>query len=1075
MKRILTILAVIIFIATVFAQSPQKMSYQAIIRNSKGMLLTNQKIGMRISILKNQTPVYSETQTVTTNENGLATMEIGNGVVILGTFADIDWPSGAHYIKTETDPNGGTEYSIVGTSELLSVPYALYSTYSGSGPSNVSSDVNVLDDASISRSKTWTSDRINAELRLKANTEALSSVATTGNFNDLKAKPTTLAGYGITDALPLKSTSGDLTTNASGVVTISKNAITSAKIKDGTIKDSDLDKTQIRLSGFGAPISNIVMGGMRITDLAAPSSSSDAANKKYVDDAVSIGGGASTPMLSLDAGQNLSIRGGNSISLSELYQTLSLSGTVLSISGPRASHVDLAGLLVGVSAGSGGGVTHDATLTGNGTSGSLLGISNQSISPLKLTGVSVNGTYGQVLASNGSGGFYWADAASIGEGGSNQLNASNLISGTISTARFGSASIPTSALIGNGNSGTYLRGDGSWGTINIGTDDQVAAEVPIIAINGITSTNVQAALAELQGKITGGGISSVSGSSNLSASTVGGAVTLSLPTTLSGLSSVSSTSFTGALSGNATSATTAATATNIAGGSALDLLYQSGSGTTAKLAKGGANQVLAMDGTASNLVWTTASGGISSVSGSTNLSASTVGGAVTLSLPITLSGLSSVSSTSFTGALSGNATSATTAATATNITGGAAYDLLYQSATGTTSKLTKGGNGQVLAMSGGVLAWVNNASTSDAKADGSTKGVSTFLASDFEDNSSGLISIDYNNAQKASASATGFLTSTDYIKFNATISTGLTRTAGATPMLTANLSTGLSGGQTVIGGINGNENLTLQSNSSITKGLIKFGTSVYSESNNRLGINTSSPGCELDVNGSIYASGSANISGGGLSLGSGGSNVASSILLNDGDASTNAGGVGAVTISAPSSVSANYILTLPAAVATTKGMVLAAAANSSGTLEWASGGGFASATLSSDVVINQNNKNVTFTTGSGRTIMNGDMETKGAVYGNVRKMTVAPTIDADWLVSDYIVIIHIADNQTIYLPNPASYKGRILILRNNSVEAGLSGLYTFSGYSPVDNGSLAAKRGMIIASDGSKWYCVAGQ
>jgi hypothetical protein len=129
MKKIITICVGIFITASVFAQSPNKMSYQAVIRNSSNALVTNLAVGMRISLLQtspNGTVVYSETQTPTTNANGLASIEIGAGTVVSGTFASIDWSKGPYFIKTETDPSGGTNYTITGTSQLLSVPYALH-------------------------------------------------------------------------------------------------------------------------------------------------------------------------------------------------------------------------------------------------------------------------------------------------------------------------------------------------------------------------------------------------------------------------------------------------------------------------------------------------------------------------------------------------------------------------------------------------------------------------------------------------------------------------------------------------------------------------------------------------------------------------------------------------------------------------------------------------------------------------------------------------------------------------------------------------------------------------------------
>ena len=128
MKKIFSQLA--FFIAVVaMAQAPQKMSYQAVIRDASNTLVANGTIGMRISILQGSasgTSVYTETQTTTTNANGLATLQIGAGSVVSGTFSSIDWGAASYFILTETDPTGGTNYTITGTSELLSVPYALY-------------------------------------------------------------------------------------------------------------------------------------------------------------------------------------------------------------------------------------------------------------------------------------------------------------------------------------------------------------------------------------------------------------------------------------------------------------------------------------------------------------------------------------------------------------------------------------------------------------------------------------------------------------------------------------------------------------------------------------------------------------------------------------------------------------------------------------------------------------------------------------------------------------------------------------------------------------------------------------
>jgi hypothetical protein len=190
MKKLVTLHVILAFTISAFAQSPQRMSYQAVVRNNSGVLMANQNVGMKISILQGSetgTAVYVETHTKTTNANGLVTLEIGNGTIVSGTFSGIDWSNGTYFIKTETDPAGATSYTITGTSQILSVPYALYS-----------------------------------------------KVAKTTNYNDLTNKPTTLSGYGITDAVSLAGTqtiSG--TTTFKGTTPNLEESLFDVKNKDG--------------------------------------------------------------------------------------------------------------------------------------------------------------------------------------------------------------------------------------------------------------------------------------------------------------------------------------------------------------------------------------------------------------------------------------------------------------------------------------------------------------------------------------------------------------------------------------------------------------------------------------------------------------------------------------------------------------------------------------------------------------------------------------------------------------------------------------------------------------------------
>lgn len=134
MKIFTTFLSLLFIWNVHLAQTPDRMSYQAIIRDQNHQLVTNQIIGMRINILHGSatgTVVYEEVQTPVTNANGLVSIEVGGGI----GFDTINWANGPYYIQTETDLTGGNNYTISGTQQFLSVPYALYAETGGTpGP-----------------------------------------------------------------------------------------------------------------------------------------------------------------------------------------------------------------------------------------------------------------------------------------------------------------------------------------------------------------------------------------------------------------------------------------------------------------------------------------------------------------------------------------------------------------------------------------------------------------------------------------------------------------------------------------------------------------------------------------------------------------------------------------------------------------------------------------------------------------------------------------------------------------------------------------------------------------------------
>jgi len=135
MKKLFTFLASITLSVMLFAQAPQSFSYQTVIRDASWTVLDNQSVGIKISILDdaaNGTVVYEESHNATTSQIGLINLAVGDGTVMSGTFNTIDWGNYIYFIEVSVDVTGGSNYQVMGTTQLRSVPYALYAKTSGS-------------------------------------------------------------------------------------------------------------------------------------------------------------------------------------------------------------------------------------------------------------------------------------------------------------------------------------------------------------------------------------------------------------------------------------------------------------------------------------------------------------------------------------------------------------------------------------------------------------------------------------------------------------------------------------------------------------------------------------------------------------------------------------------------------------------------------------------------------------------------------------------------------------------------------------------------------------------------------
>ena len=192
------------------AQAPQQFSYQAVVRDASGRLAANQAVGVRISIINGGVTgnaVYVETHNVTTNSNGLFTLNIGAGSVQSGSFATISWNEGPYFIKSEIDLDGGGSYTMVSTQQLLSVPYALHASTAERLTTPFEETPQVL---SISNDTIYLSDGGFAVL----------PAGFSGDYNDLTNKPTIP-----TNMSDLTNDAGYLTSETPQVLSISNDTI----------------------------------------------------------------------------------------------------------------------------------------------------------------------------------------------------------------------------------------------------------------------------------------------------------------------------------------------------------------------------------------------------------------------------------------------------------------------------------------------------------------------------------------------------------------------------------------------------------------------------------------------------------------------------------------------------------------------------------------------------------------------------------------------------------------------------------------------------------------------------------
>jgi hypothetical protein len=274
----------------VYSQSPEKFTYQSIVRSSNGAILQSANIGIRLSVLKSSSignSVYSEEHSAKTNKNGIITLIIGDGTTS-DDFSSIDWSTGTYYLKIEVDPLGGNDYLIESTSQLLSVPYALYSGTSGTSINKLKlkgENYLSLSDNELSANQVDLSNNIKGTLSLNSggtgatdaagartalgvdaagtdNSTAVTLATVTDNYLTITGQeitagnvPLSLGGTGATDAAGARTALG---VDAAG--TDNSTAVTLA-----TVTDNYLTITGQEITAGNVPLS---LGGTGATDAA---------------------------------------------------------------------------------------------------------------------------------------------------------------------------------------------------------------------------------------------------------------------------------------------------------------------------------------------------------------------------------------------------------------------------------------------------------------------------------------------------------------------------------------------------------------------------------------------------------------------------------------------------------------------------------------------------------------------------------------------------------------------------------------------------------------------------------------
>ena len=424
--------------SSAFAQAPESFNYQAVVRDNSGVVVANSSVGFRISIREGTpvgTVVYQETHTVITNSFGLVNFPIGDGTVVSGTFGTLNWGGTSHFVTIEIDPGSQGSYSLLGTQQLISVPYALHAKTVQNDAVN-DADADPANELNTSMTLAGTDLELTdagGTLTVDLSGLADNDADSTNEYNTgatLNGTNLEITDPGGTITVPLASLVDDADadpTNEIQTMTQSGNSVTLSN-GGGTISVADLDNDPTNEYNTGATLSgnNLTItdgGGTQTVDLSA-------LNNTGTDDQNLTGAtlsGSSILTIDIENGSSATVdlsnleetaainqvagdllvhtAADNDLSSSNEIQSLALSGNDLTISGGNT--VSLNGFVNTDSqtlSTSQSGTNRDITISnGNTITVSVADNDNSSTNEIQTISSSTSGTNRTLTLSNGGG------------------------------------------------------------------------------------------------------------------------------------------------------------------------------------------------------------------------------------------------------------------------------------------------------------------------------------------------------------------------------------------------------------------------------------------------------------------------------------------------------------------------------------------------------------------------------------------------------------------------------------------------------------------------------------------------